>query len=132
MRMRIILIAAAIGFALVLPARALDLNDYRRAHKLPPLQYSSELAAAAQWHANDLARRNRLDHKGFRQRIRVISSTAAENVSYGCESEACAIRQWARSGGHRRNMLMKGVSRYGLASARSQRGRMYWVLVVGN
>ncbi len=117
---------------LATPALALDLNDYRRAHKLPPLQYSADLAAAAQWHANDLARRNTLDHKGFRQRIAVVSSTAAENVSYGCETEDCAIRQWARSPGHRRNMLMKGVSRFGLASARSERGRTYWVLVVGN
>ena len=130
--MRIILIAAAIGFALVLPAQALDLNAYRRAHKRPPLQYSSELAAAAQWHAEDLARRNRLDHKGFRERMRVISSTAAENVLVGCETEDCAIRHWARSGHHRRNMLMKGVSRYGLASARSDKGRMYWVLELGN
>ena len=130
--MRVILIAAAIGFALAVPAQALDLNDYRRAHKLPPLAYSSELAAAAQWHANDLARRNRLDHKGFRERMRVISSTAAENVSYGCETEDCAIRQWARSSHHRRNMLMKGVSRFGLASARSDKGRMYWVLELGN
>ena len=132
MPMRVILIALAIGLALASPARALDLNDYRRAHKLPPLAYSADLAAAAQWHANDLARRNRLDHNGFRQRVLVISATAAENVSYGCETEACAIRRWARSAGHRRNMLMKGVSRFGLASARSARGRVFWVLVVGN
>ena len=131
-RMRVILIAAAIGFALAVPARALDLNGYRRAHHRPPLRYSSELAAAAQWHARDLARRNRLDHSGFRERMEVLSSTAAENVSYGCATEDCAIRQWARSAGHRRNMLMKGVSRYGIASARSDKGRVYWVLELGN
>ncbi len=62
----------------------------------------------------------------------MISSTAAENVAYGCASEDCVIRMWARSGGHRRNMLMKGVSRYGLASARSDKGRVYWVLELGN
>ena len=136
MTMRKTIAGAAIGAAALLlaaaPASALDLNDYRRAHKLPPLQYSADLAAAAQWHANDLARRNTLDHNGFRERVAVISSTAAENVSYGCETEDCAIRQWSRSSGHRRNMLMKGVSRFGLASARSERGRVYWVLIVGN
>lgn len=114
------------------PARALDLNAYRRAHKLPPLQYSSELAWTAQEHADDLARRNRLDHNGWRKRLGALSATAAENVLVGCKTEDCAIRHWARSAGHRRNMLMKGVSRFGLASARSDKGRMYWVLVVGN
>ena len=130
--MRIILTAAAIGLALAVPAHALDLNAYRRAHHRPPLAYSSELAAAAQWHANDLARRNRLDHNGFRERLSVISSTAAENVAYGCETESCVIRMWARSSHHRRNMLMQGVSRYGIASARSDKGRVYWVLELGN
>ena len=130
--MRVILTAAAIGLTLAVPAQALDLNAYRRAHKLPPLQFSSDLAAAAQWHADDLAHRNRLDHKGFRERMRVIASTAAENVLVGCETEDCAIRHWARSTHHRRNMLMKGVSRYGIASARSDKGRLYWVLELGN
>jgi uncharacterized protein YkwD len=53
-------------------------------------------------------------------------------VSYGCASEDCAIRQWARSAHHRRNMLMSGVSRYGIASAVDARGRRYWVLELGN
>jgi uncharacterized protein YkwD len=53
-------------------------------------------------------------------------------VLVGCEDAVCAYRQWAKSGGHRRNMLMKGVSAYGLASARGDNGRKYWVLVLGN
>lgn len=54
--------ATTVGLSIALLATtpALDLNAYRRAHKLPPLQYSSALAAAAQWHAENLARRNRL------------------------------------------------------------------------
>jgi uncharacterized protein YkwD len=39
---------------------------------------------------------------------------------------------WARSAGHRRNMLMKGVTRYGIASATGGNGRTYWVLELGN
>jgi uncharacterized protein YkwD len=79
-----------------------------------------------------MARRGHLDHRGWRQRLGGGAITAAENVSFGCDSEDCAIRQWARSAGHRRNMLMGGVSRYGIASAVDAKGRRYWVLELGN
>jgi uncharacterized protein YkwD len=111
---------------------ALDLNSFRAQHKLPPLSYSATLAGAAYGHARNMAQRNRLDHNGFKARMGSTGSTAAENVSWGCADEDCAIRQWARSAGHRRNMLMKGVSAYGLASATSDSGRKYWVLELGN
>jgi uncharacterized protein YkwD len=79
-----------------------------------------------------MARRQHLDHRGFRQRLAPVASTAAENVSYGCATQDCAIRQWARSSGHRRNMLMGGVSAYGIASAVGANGKRYWVLELGN
>ena len=53
-------------------------------------------------------------------------------VAVGCDSEACAIRMWSRSAGHRRNMLMTGVSSYGIASATASNGKRYWVLELGN
>jgi uncharacterized protein YkwD len=114
------------------PALALDLNSFRAQHKLPPLSYSATLAGAAYGHARDMAHRNRLDHNGFKERARYSGGTAAENVSYGCETQDCAIRQWAKSAGHRRNMLMKGVSAYGIASATSNSGRKYWTMMLGN
>jgi uncharacterized protein YkwD len=64
------------------PALALDVNSFRAQHKLPPLTYSSAYAGAAQAHASDLARRDHLDHNGFRQRVVAIGSRAAENVAY--------------------------------------------------
>jgi uncharacterized protein YkwD len=124
--------AAAVLAGAASPAVALDLNAFRAEHRLPPLSYSATLASAAYEHARDLARRQRLDHKGFKARMGSTGSTAAENVSWGCADADCAIRQWARSGGHRRNMLMKGVSAYGLASATGENGRKYWVLELGN
>lgn len=112
---------------------ALDLNSFRAQHKLPPLAYSATLAGAAYEHARDLARRKRLDHKGFKARVlSIVSGTAAENVSYGCADQDCAIKQWARSARHRRNMLMKGVSAYGIGSATADNGRVYWVMELGN
>lgn len=50
------------------PALALDLNSFRAEHKLPPLSYSATLAGAAYSHAHDMARRNHLDHNGFKER----------------------------------------------------------------
>ncbi|HXD43692.1 MAG TPA: CAP domain-containing protein [Pseudolabrys sp.] len=123
--------AAAVLCAFAAPASALDLNSYRAQHKLPHLHASSELMGAAYAHAQELAGSHRLDHDGFRARMRNFS-TAAENVAYGCATEDCVIRMWARSAGHRRNMLMKGVTHYGIASAKGSNGQTYWVLELGN
>lgn len=131
-----VIVRVSLGLAAALaaagPSRALDLNSFRAQHKLPPLSSSSTLAGAAYSHAHDLARRRALDHNGFRARMDGIASTAAENVLVGCDTADCAFRKWAASAGHRRNMLMKGVSSYGLASATGDNGRKYWVLTLGN
>lgn len=140
MRQRVILAAALTLLAapalLATPAFfateawALDVNSFRAQHKLPPLLSNGMLAAAAYSHAADMAARKTLDHKGFRARM--VGSIGAENVAYGCSDEDCATRMWAKSARHRRNMLMKGISSYGIASATSADGRRYWVLELGN
>ena len=122
----------ALALAAAAPAAALDLNSFRAQHKLPPLAMSSALAGAAYAHAQDMASRRRLDHKNFRRRLAVHASAAAENVAFGCATEDCVFRMWSRSAGHRRNMLLRGVSAYGLASAVAANGRRYWVLELGN
>ena len=131
--------ASAFRFALQLatlfaatPALALDLNSFRAQHGLPALSASGALAGAAHSHAQALASRQRLDHAGFRQRVSLTSGTAAENVAFGCATEDCVIRMWARSGRHRANMLRRDVTSYGLASAEGGNGRRYWVLELGN
>ena len=111
---------------------ALDLNSFRAQHGRPPLSPSGALSGAAYSHAQSLAGRQRLDHSGFRQRVSIERGTAAENVSFGCDTEDCAIRQWAKSGRHRANMLRRDVTSYGIASAVSSNGRRYWVLELGN
>ena len=126
------LLAIAALACLATPASALDLNSFRAEHRLPPLSASIALSGEAYATAHDLANRNHLDHNAFRARMRTLASTAAENVLWGCETEDCAFRIWAKSPGHRRNMLMKGVSSYGLASATAADGRRYWVLELGN
>ena len=112
------------------PETARSLNEFRAAHDRPALQSDAKLAAMAQAHATDMARRGTLDHAGFMER-RGPGGARAENVAYGCADSPCTIRMWANSPRHRSNMLRGDVSKYGLASAKSTSGRTYWVLVVG-
>ena len=88
----------------------------------------ARLHALAQRHANDMARRERLDHAGFR-RHRGPAGAVAENVAVGCADEACARRLWQNSAPHRANMGLGGCQ--AIASAVSKKGRRYWVLEVG-
>jgi uncharacterized protein YkwD len=113
-------------------ASAFDINAYRRSHGLPPLHASAALTRAAAAHAHDMARRNHLDHNGFEARMSSLSSTAAENVAFGCQTQDCVFKVWTNSSGHRRNMLMRGITRYGISSARAANGRRYWALELGN
>jgi len=125
-------ILAAVALALTPSlALALDLNSFRAQHGKPALSYSPALAGVAQHQASSMAGRGKLDHANFKERVAHLGTTAAENVSFGCDSEDCAIRQWSRSKGHRANMLRGDVSAYGLASALASNGRRYWALALG-
>jgi cysteine-rich secretory family protein len=88
----------------------------------------SSLQAAAQQHANDMARRNSLDHAGF-VRNRASAGAIAENVAMGCDTEACARRMWMQSPAHRANMMLGGC--VAVASAVSANGRRYWAMEIG-
>jgi uncharacterized protein YkwD len=115
------------GAALATQAFALDINSFRAQHNLPPLKQSAALNGAASSHSSDMARRGNLDHDGFYQRMSGYSR-AAENVAYGCADADCTYRMWVNSSGHRQNMLMSGLTHYGLASATAANGRRYWTL----
>ncbi len=122
----------ATAFAAAMPALALDINSFRAQHRKPALSSSAALAGLAYEQAHSMAGRRHLDHNNFRQRVAAAGGTHAENVAYGCADEDCAIRMWARSAGHRRNMLRGDVSAYGIASATGANGRRYWALELGN
>ena len=88
----------------------------------------SSLRTLAQQHANEMARRNSLDHAGFMQH-RGPAGAVAENVAMGCATEACARRMWMQSPGHRANMMRGGCQ--AVASAVSASGRRYWAMEIG-
>ncbi len=122
------------GFACTVgagPLLALDLNSFRAQHGLPPLSMSGALASAAYGHAHDLASRRRLTMPDFASACR-SRQYGGRNVAFGCATEDCVIRMWARSGRHRANMLLRTVTSFGLASADGGNGLRYWVLELGN
>ena len=125
-----ILPAAITLIALASSAQAMDLNSYRAQNGRAPLQMDYSLSGLANSHAASMARRGTLDHAGFKTERGPLGANA-ENVSYGCADEDCAIRQWARSAPHRSNMLRTDVTTYGLASVTAANGRRYWVMELG-
>ena len=107
------------------PAFSETLNSFRHVNGLPALQRSGSLQAMARRHAQSMAMRRTIDHSGFYTE-RGKAGARAENVAAGCTSESCAIALWAGSSGHRQNMLLPDVRKYGLASSGH-----YWCLVLG-
>lgn len=82
-----------------------------------------------------MAAKDVLDHDvigSFNSRIVPSrSGRAAENIAYGYDNFPKTLDQWIRSSGHRKNLLMQGASRVGVASAKSARtGRTYWAMVI--
>src|SRR5581483_2986496 len=126
LRMPVVFLAVV---GLCFPAVAETLNSFRHAHGLPALHRSSALQAMAHRHARSMAMRRTIDHSGFYSE-RGRSGARAENVAAGCGSESCAIELWAASPGHRDNMLLVDVRRYGLSSAVAG-GQRYWCRVLG-
>jgi uncharacterized protein YkwD len=110
--------------------RGSELNGFRASHGLSQLRTDATLTALASEHAGDMARRDSLDHDGFMAH-RGPRGARAENVAYGCKDSPCVIQQWVNSSGHRKNMLIPSINRYGLASATSPSGKKYWTLLVG-
>jgi uncharacterized protein YkwD len=112
------------------PETATSLNGFRSAHGLSQLRVDPTLTAMASAHSAEMARRDNLNHDGFKEN-RGPRGARAENVAYGCKDTSCVINQWANSSGHRSNMLIPSLTRYGLASATSASGKKYWTLLLG-
>ena len=89
----------------------------------------------AQEQARAMAARDVLEHDlagSFSSRMASSrSGRAAENIAYGHSSFTKTLDQWIHSSGHRRNLLMQGASKVGVASATSAKtGRTYWAMVI--
>ncbi|EBA12525.1 CAP domain-containing protein [Roseobacter sp. CCS2] len=111
-----------------------DINVFRASQGLGPLQPNAALTRAAQAHANDMARRGYFSHTSvggpngdnFRARARsggCAMRSGAENIATGQRTERAVFETWENSAGHRRNMLGRSYTQYGLG-----RSGNIWVL----
>jgi len=95
----------------------------------------STLTRIAHEQAEAMAAKEKLDHDvlgGFTSRVHSAGAgRAAENIAYGYDSFPKTLSQWIDSAGHRRNLLLHGASRVGVASVKSATtGRTYWAMEI--
>jgi uncharacterized protein YkwD len=100
---------------------------------------SGPLDAAARSHAQDMARRHWMSHRGsdlsspFRRMTNqgYEFRRAGENVAAGYSSVDAVMKGWMLSPGHRHNILGK-FSQIGTACAIASDGTPYWCVTFGD
>lgn len=111
------------------------INGMRAEQGLGPVKPSDRLEKAAMAHAMDMSRNKFFAHKGsdgssLLQRVRRTGygpCVVAENIAQGQSSLTEVMTSWAASAGHRKNLLNRKITEYGLVKAPGD----YWVLVLG-
>lgn len=112
-------------------------NNHRRANGARDVRYNYALTVAAQRHANEMARRNRMTHTGANgsnagQRITAAGfrwTSYGENVAVGQTSSSAVVYAWMNSSGHRANLLNPRFQWMGVGLAWGQ-GRIWWCVVL--
>jgi len=113
-------------------------NRIRAIAKLPALETSERLQAAAQAHAQDMAARRKMTHQGSRgsrpiDRIKAKGypyRRAGENIAAGFSAVDRLMEGWMDSPRHKRNIL-GGFSQIGVGCAIDEDGKPYWCVTFG-
>ena len=111
------------------------ISAFRVQHGEGRVVLDSTLTRIAHEQAAAMAAKDQLDHDvlgGFNSRINSAGAgRAAENIAYGYDSFPKTLNQWINSAGHRKNLLLRGASRVGVASVKSATtGRTYWAMEI--
>ena len=120
------------------------LNQSRKEHNLPPLVLEAKLSKAAQSHANDMLKRKYFAHSSpegetvadrYRQAGGSKWLVTAENI-YQADHTPPPITDnilkhlqvgWMNSPGHRKNILLRGITEFGFGIAVDAPGNLYAV-----
>lgn len=113
-------------------------NRLRAEAKLPPLEVSSKLQAAAERHAEDMAAHGKMTHKGSDGSSsihRIVAKgykyrRAGENIAAGHFTVDSLMKGWMESPHHKRNIL-GSFSQIGVACATGENGKRYWCVTFG-
>lgn len=97
-------------------------NQHRRGAGCPELVWMQGVAAAAQAHSNDMARRNYFNHEspegqGPSDRLRsqgVTFRAMGENIALNSGTPREVLTQWLNSPGHRRNLDQCSYTHHGV------------------
>ena len=127
--------AAAIGSRAAAANPAQLISDFRLKHGEKRVTLDATLTRIAHDQAQAMAAKDKLDHDvlgHFNSRMSpAAAGRAAENIAYGYESFPKTLDQWINSSGHRKNLLLPGATRVGVASVKSAKtGRTYWAMVI--
>lgn len=136
-----LLLIVALGFPALASAKDVSgealkmLNQIRAENGRKQLAVSPKLARAANAHALDMASKNRFSHQGSDgstlgvrvKRQRYGFCHVAENIAMGQRDLRSAMAAWMKSPGHRKNILSREPTQFGLAKSAGNR----WVMVLG-
>jgi hypothetical protein len=136
-----VLLGLALCFATLALGRTATANpaqlisDFRLKHGEKRVSLDAALTRIAHDQAQAMAAKDQLDHDvlgRFNTRVGPAGAgRAAENIAYGYDSFPKTLDQWINSSGHRKNLLLPGATRVGVASVKSAKtGRMYWAMVI--
>jgi len=111
------------------------ISDFRAQHGEGRVTIDATLNRIAHDQAAAMAAKDVLDHSvlgSFSSRVASAGSErAAENIAYGYDNFPKTLNQWIESSGHRRNLLLHGAERVGIASVKSATtGRTYWAMEI--
>lgn len=133
------LLALCVLVALVAPAQAdqaaqAAVNAFRADKGRAPLSYSDDLQAIARAHARDMAQGGFFSHAGsdgggLADRLRAGGYRfcfVAENIAKGQDTLEAVMQSWTGSAGHRKNLIHRRATEFGLARAPGD----IWVMVL--
>jgi uncharacterized protein YkwD len=114
------------------------ISGYRANNGLEAVTLDPALMQLAQAQASEMARRDKLDHdlrKPFIARLKASgydAKAAAENIGAGYHTLAEAFSGWRDSPSHKKNMLLKGATRIGIAAVYTptSKYKVYWALIL--
>lgn len=111
------------------------ISSFRVQHGEGKVRIDATLNRIAREQAAAMAARDVLDHAvlgPFGARVTPAGpARSAENIAYGYDNFPKTLAQWIASSEHRKNLLMHGATRVGVASAKSAKtDRTYWAMVI--
>lgn len=109
-------------------------NDYRAAHGRVALKAQRCVDRWAEGQARWMAKHDKLAHRPGRM-LKVMKacglSGAAENAAYAFPDGGSAVRAWAGSSGHAKNMRASKARYIGVGVSRDDDGAIYVAEVIG-